>query len=375
MIVNYPRMRRRAAWPSDLDTALQFASPNSFSISAPKNWDGKLEYTNGSGWKTWDGSAITSGENGSNHCIYLRGTGNSKITGTPSSNAKWHISETNIVCNGDIDLLLDYSTVKSGNRPAMANYCYASMFRGCTSLMAAPSLPATTLADYCYYCMFYGCTSLTAAPSLPATTLADYCYYYMFYGCTSLTAAPSLPATTLADHCYYSMFEGCTSLMAAPSLPATTLADYCYASMFRGCTSLTAAPSLPATTLADHCYYSMFRGCTSLMAAPSLPATTMVKNCYTAMFWGCTSLTAAPSLPATTLVQYCYTSMFRYCTKIKLSTTASGTYTKAYRIPKSGTGTTDPGALNSMFGNTGGTFKGTPEINTTYYLDASNTIV
>ena len=245
MIVNYPRMRRRAAWPSDLDTALEFTSPEVFSISASKNWDGKLEYTNGSGWQTWDGSEITSGENGSNHCIYLRGTGNSKITGMISTGAKWNIIGTNIACNGDIDLLLDYSTVKSGNRPAMANYCYASMFRGCTSLMAAPSLPATTL----------------------------------------------------------------------------------------------------------------------------------VKNCYTAMFWGCTSLTAAPSLPATTLVQYCYTSMFRYCTKIKLSTTASGTYTKAYRIPKSGTGTTDPGALNSMFGNTGGTFKGTPEINTTYYLDASNTIV
>ena len=32
-------------------------------------------------------------------------------------------------------------------------------------------------------------------------------------------------------------------------------------------------------------------------------------------------------------------------------------------------------ALDSMFVNTGGTFIGTPEINTTYYLDESNTIV
>jgi hypothetical protein len=67
--------------------------------------------------------------------------------------------------------------------------------------------------------------------------------------------------------------------------------------------------------------------------------------------------------------------MFQGCTKIKLSTTASGTYTKSYRIPKNGTGTTASGALDSMFANTGGTFKGTPEINTTYYLDKSNTIV
>ena len=298
MIVNYPRMRRhRAAWPDDLDTALKFSSANPFSISAPKKWDGKLEYTNGSGWKTWDGSAIASGEIENNHCIYLRGTGNLKITGVNSSSAKWDIIGTNIACNGDITLLLDYSTVKSGNRPAMANYCYSFMFYGCTSLTAAPSLPATTLADYCYGSMFYGCTSLTAAPSLPATTLADYCYGSMFYGCTSLTAAPSLPATTLASFCYRSMFGGCTSLTTAPSLPATTLASFCYNSMFYGCTSL------------------------------------------------------------------------------KLSTTASGTYTKSYRIPKSGTGTTTSGALNGMFSNTGGTFKGTPKINTTYYLDESNTIV
>ena len=322
MIINYPRMRRRVkGWPNDLDTALEFASPEVFSISAPKNWDGKLEYTNGSGWNTWDGSEITAGEIGGNHCIYLRGTGNSKITGSYS--ARWNVTGVNIACNGDIDRLLDYTTVKKGKRPRMANYCYQSMFSGCTSLTTAPSLPATTLASSCYDSMFYGCTSLTVAPSLPATTLADFCYTYMFYGCTSLTTAPSLPATTLANYCYRYMFQNCTSLTTAPLLPATTLSNFCYSSMFYGCSNLTTAPSLPATTLASSCYNSMFRD----------------------------------------------------CKKIKLSTTASGTYTKAYRIPKSGTGTTASGALNSMFANTGGTFKGTPKINTTYYLDESNTIV
>ena len=219
----------------------------------------------------WDGSAIASGEIENNHYIYLRGTGNSKITGTTSSSVKWSIIGTNIACNGDIDLLLDYSTVKNGNRPAMASYCYSNMFQGCTSLTTAPSLPATTLANNCYNSMFYGCTSLTTAPSLPATTLAN--------------------------------------------------------------------------------------------------------NCYNSMFQGCTSLTTVPSLPATTLKINCYNSMFYLCTKIKLSTTASGTYTKSYRIPKNGTGTTASGALVYMFGNTGGTFNGAPKINTTYYLDESNTIV
>ena len=68
MIYNLPR--RHAVWPSDLDTALEFSSANSFAISAPNNWDGKIEYTNGNGWKTWDGSIIVSGEIKNNHCIY-----------------------------------------------------------------------------------------------------------------------------------------------------------------------------------------------------------------------------------------------------------------------------------------------------------------
>ena len=106
--------------------------------------------------------------------------------------------------------------------PAMTLPCgaYSEMFRGCTSLITAPELPATTLPEYqnssedgCYNFMFYGCTSLTTAPSiLPATKLKKCCYNYMFYGCTSLTTAPVLPATTLVDNCYSGMFYGCTKL-------------------------------------------------------------------------------------------------------------------------------------------------------------------
>ena len=67
--------------------------------------------------------------------------------------------------------------------------------------------------------------------------------------------------------------------------------------------------------------------------------------------------------------------MFKNFTSLKLSATQAGNYTKAYRIPTSGTGTTESQALLSMFSGTGGTFAGTPEINTEYYLDASNTII
>lgn len=95
---------------------------------------------------------------------------------------------------------------------ALTDWCYASMFEGCVSLIKAPALPATELSADCYRAMFVGCTSLTEAPELPATTLAVDCYPYMFYGCSLLTESPVLPAATLVGSCYTYMFEGCTNL-------------------------------------------------------------------------------------------------------------------------------------------------------------------
>jgi hypothetical protein len=86
--------------------------------------------------------------------------------------------------------------------------------------------------------MFDGCTSLITAPALPATTLENICYSSMFHNCTSLTTAPALPATTLTSECYYDMFNGCISLITAPVLPATITARGCYENMFKGCTKL-----------------------------------------------------------------------------------------------------------------------------------------
>ena len=67
--------------------------------------------------------------------------------------------------------------------------------------------------------------------------------------------------------------------------------------------------------------------------------------------------------------------MFYGCTSLKLSSTQTGEYTQEYRIPTTGTGTTATSALDTMFTNTGGTFTGIPEINTTYYLSSDNMIV
>ena len=276
-------VEEKAAWNAKADAPfkpegksyLTFSSPSSFTIAVndtTKHWDGTLDYfTSDRTWAVWDGTTTLSAvDNDGEYVLYLRGTGNTVITGT-SSNYKWVITGTDISCIGNIENLLDYATVKSGVHPTMADRCYQHMFRDCTSLTQAPDLPATTLAKSCYQHMFRNCTSLTQAPALPATTLTSKCYQFMFNSCTALTQVPALPATTLTGGCYE--------------------------------------------------------------------------------------------------------SMFRSCTKFKLSTTQTGEYTVAYRIPTTGTGTAQGTSLSNMFYLTGGTFAGTPSINTTYYLSNTNTIV
>lgn len=308
----------------DGDAYLIFVSPSAFSVGAGKGWDGVIEYFTIDGiWDEWDGSSIEAKKNDDGYVLYLRGTNNTKVTGSRTDSNKWSISGADVRCHGNIELLLDYATVEANQHPTMDAYCYCSMFKGCTGLTEAPSLPATTLTQSCYYQMFYGCNGLKTAPSLPATTVPQAAYAHMFRGCDSLKKAPSLPATTLGIHCYTNMFEFCTGLIEAPSLPATTLEDYCYDYMFRGCENLITVPSLPATKLEPYCYRRMFYG----------------------------------------------------CSKIKLSSKNTGNYLTAYRIPASGTGTDASKSMDYMFGATGGTFTEDPSINTTYYLDSSNTVV
>ena len=148
-----------------------------------------------------------------------------------------------------------------------------------------------------------------------------------------------------------------------------TIGANCFTYMFYNATTLIKAPKLPAMNLANNCYYGMFMNCTSLVTAPILPATTLANYCYQYMFYSCTSLTIAPALPAITLQPRCYQGMFYGCTVLRISTTTSGIYDTEYRIPTTGAGTLAANALLYMFTETGGTFTGTPYINTTYYTE------
>ena len=144
-------------------TYLSFLGNEDFTLKTynnSKNWDGKLEYsTDTTTWNTWDGTEISSSAGGK---LYLRGTGNTKITSV-SNKYRFVFTGTSalkVICEGNIENLLDYETVSAGGHPTMGNYCYAYMFYGCTALATAPELPATTLTDNCYQGMFIRCTNI-----------------------------------------------------------------------------------------------------------------------------------------------------------------------------------------------------------------------
>ena len=138
---------------------LTFSSLSSFTLNATKHWNGILEYFASDGtWTTWDGiSTLSAVYDDGEYVLYLRGTGNTIIT----NGTKWTLTGSDIACIGNIENLLDYTTVESGKHPPMVNNCYPKMFYNCTSLTQAPSLPATTLAYACYESMFSYCTGLT----------------------------------------------------------------------------------------------------------------------------------------------------------------------------------------------------------------------
>lgn len=208
-------------------------------------WNGVIEYsTDGLAWNAWDGSISLSSSGG---YLFVRGIGNTKITGD-QINTRWVFFGGDIHCLGNIETLLDYSSVDVGNHPTMGDMCFFGLFLG-QKIIRAPELPSVVLSSGCYMSMFQGCEKLEIAPELPAINLAEKSYDSMFRNCRNLKIPPRLPATTLAYHCYGFMFCLCTKLNVLPDLPATILPEECYYWMFAGCLSIRLATDSDATYL------------------------------------------------------------------------------------------------------------------------------
>lgn len=371
-----------------------FSKKAEFSISLThpeyKYWEGKIEYSyNQIKWIEWNHTDTIFSKK--KH-LYMRGVGNEHISGYSSSSIirdnSWIINGTDVFCEGNIEDILDYETVKNGEHPQMKTYCFCRLFRNCTCLKSSPRLPSLHCPTACYKGMFAGCINLLSAPELPSTSIGPDCYAEMFLDCTSLVSAPpELPAEKLYDNCYYSMFANCINLVnistvlpakvaaaecyermflntaiieppsilledlplwyskscceamfyrcknlkEAPELLATNTSDRCYMQMFSGCTSLVSAPSeLPAQNLSKNCYHGMFAGCSSLIETPKIKAINLAERCCESMFSNCSSLTLVDDLIATSMAPYCYADMFSYCSSLKKAPNILATNSASY---------------------------------------------
>ena len=319
----------------------QALEPTTISLTKAGSANPDIKYSyDALSWDNWDGSGLTLQ---TDQIVFFRGSNTNGWT--RSSNADYAYFVTSGKCNvgGDVTSLLN----QGGSVATIpCTYCFYRLFYNCKIVDASGlHIDSTTLKQYCYYSMFEGCTELLHVPKLPATNLQNYCYYRMFYGCSKLNETPTLSATSVASYAYSYMFRGCTSLEVAPSLPATTLNTYCYRGMFYGCTKLTTPPSrLPATTAQNYCYRDMFYNCSKLASCPDVRLTVLKTGCCYTMFRGCSSITTSPGLQATSLVSNCYYQMFYNCSKLNYvrcaATNNSGTsYTNNWLYGVASTGT------------------------------------
>lgn len=124
-------------------------------------------------------------------------------------------------------------------------------------------------------------------------------------------------------------------------------------------------------TMDDYCFSYMFSQCTSLITAPQLPSFIVTTGCYRYMFCDCVSLVNIPELPSTFLKSECYFGMFYGCSSLKVSETQTDECQYPYRIPKDISEFVGDASFSrdNMFTNTGGTFTGSPELNTVYYIN------
>lgn len=186
----------------------------SLKYSKEKLPSGSMEYSyDNATWNSWDGKSIAS----RNGVLYLRGQC-SKLVSFPSIAFYPHpdnwlditaTSNSFVYCFGNIETLINYQTVLSGQHVSLDKDCCHYLFR---------SSRYNSSSDVYYH---YD-NNLVKGPDLPSTTLGENCYYGMFGGCKQLKVLPELPATTLLDAVYYAMFGGCSNI----KLSETRVDDY-----------------------------------------------------------------------------------------------------------------------------------------------------
>lgn len=150
----------------------------------------RLEYsTDGTRWMSYTiDKKIDLADGG--FVLFRAGDPSNRVFSRDSENHYQFVISGSVTAQGNIMSLFDRDFTDQ-----VPEYAFFALFKGCTSLMSAPELPATTLKVGCYCKMFQGCTSLTSAPVLPVKDLVRDCYLLMFDGCSKLQYVKALFTT------------------------------------------------------------------------------------------------------------------------------------------------------------------------------------
>lgn len=219
---NFLRRRAMLKKPIVKDDYVAFTSPSSFSLSiigTPKLWDGIVEYSqDGQQWSEWNGATtLSSGQLNNENVLFVRGTGNTKITGTTGAtdNGAWHFSGSNISIAGTLQNLLDYQGNASPGESAFKSLFGWKSPGNAAIISAAGLYISDPLSIGICEGMFSRCNGLIYPPHFTAQTMYERCYKTVFYDCTALEVLPALPALTLQPNCYETLFAGCSKIKAS----------------------------------------------------------------------------------------------------------------------------------------------------------------
>lgn len=201
--------------------------------------------TDGKTWSTWGSTSSTLKVTvGGKKKLYLRCNANAWAT----SGNSYH----KITCSNKFNV--------GGN---IMSLLYGSSFTGNETTFPGTGVNYQFVNLFSEYSAFGDPAYLTSAEKLilPATTVTNFCYSSLFKGCTSLITAPSiLPATILGTASYESMYEGCSKLTTSPILAASTLSTQSCYWMFKGCTLLNYITCLATDISATNCTYNWVNG-------------------------------------------------------------------------------------------------------------------
>ena len=299
------------------DPWITFKSSASFRMKVnTKQWNGTLEYsTNATNWTTWTGgNTAYAASSGDDYVLYIRGTGNQRLTGYTNTPATycWRTdgASADVHCIGQISTAFDYQSAIAGKTIETWSGAMYGLFYYDSYIKEGPNIDNLKMTERLCGSMYSHCTRLTKIHPIPFKSIAQYACSAMFNACSSLENVPQLPAIDINTSSYDSMFYDCTALKNIPKIYAVGNTSYAFNSMFRGCTNL------------EDIY---------------------IPN---------TVYSASDS----------YRNMYTGCTKIKISTEESEEYHNSFVLPSGGSSCYD-----SMFASTGGTFTGTPVAGTTYY--------